>query len=62
MNIPPSEAKRLSLHEYEGILWNWNDAQARDDVDAPDPELTERLIASINADKRLTGPKPAPVN
>lgn len=62
MNIPPSEAKQLSLYEYEAILWNWNDAQGGHDDDAPDPELTMKLIDRINADERMTGPRMEPVN
>jgi hypothetical protein len=61
MNIPPSEAERLSLHDYEGILWNWNDGEGGDEV--PDRDTTMLLIDRINADPRFTGPKaPAEVN
>jgi hypothetical protein len=60
MNIPPSEARQLSLYDYESMLWNWNDAQGSDDGGYPDPERTEALIARINADPSLTGPTPAP--
>lgn len=63
MNIPPGEAKALSLYDYEAILWNWNDAMNRDELDAPDPEVTMKLIDRINADPRMTGTaKPEPVN
>jgi len=58
MNIPPSEAKQFSIHEYEALLWNWNDAhRTSDDVDPPDPETTIALLDRINADPRLTGPR-----
>jgi hypothetical protein len=61
MNIPPSEAKLLSLHDYESILWHWNDAQqSGDDPDALDAEATMKLIDAINADPRLTGAAAAP--
>ena len=61
MNVPPSEARLLSLHDYEMLLWNWNENhRSDDDVDPPDPEQTMALIDRINADPRLTGPRPAP--
>lgn len=53
MSIPPSEANRLSMWEYEAILWNWND-QHSTEVDAPDPEKTMELLALANSDPRLT--------
>lgn len=60
MNIPPSEAKMLSYHDYEAILWHWNDAhRSSDDVDPPDAETTMVLLERINADPRLTGSKAA---
>lgn len=64
MNIPPSEAKSLSLWEYEAILSEWNDAHDYgDDMAAPDPETTQALLDKINADPRLTGAKaPEAVN
>ena len=64
MNIPPSEAKQLAMHEYEGILWNWNDAHdVNSDGDVPDAETTMVLVDRINADPRFTGPRaPARVN
>lgn len=55
MNIPPSEARALSYHEYQAILWNWNDAHAIGDVEPPDPEITKARLDRINADPRLTG-------
>jgi hypothetical protein len=59
MNIPPSEANRLSMHDYESILWNWNDAQKAGDIEAPDPDVAMAMIDKINADPRLTGPRKA---
>lgn len=61
MNIPPSEANRLSFYDYEMLLWNWNDAHDQDS-DAPDPEQTIKRLAKINADPRLTGAAPQAVN
>lgn len=56
MNIPPSEARHLSYYDSQAILWHWNDMHDVGDGDAPDPELTMKLIDKINADPRLTGP------
>lgn len=62
MNIAPSEANKLSLWEYEAILWHWNDAHSiKDDLEAPDPEAAMALLEKINSDPRLTG-QPASVN
>jgi hypothetical protein len=55
MNVPPSEAAKLSLHDYEAMLWNWNEAhRGKDDIEPPDPVLTMERLAKINADRRLT--------
>jgi hypothetical protein len=64
MNIPPSEARELSLYEYEGLLWNWNDAHGGDSAgEVPDADTTMVLIDRINADPRFTGArKPKKVN
>lgn len=65
MSIPPSEAKTLSYHEYEALLWNWNDAhKIGDDPDPPDADATMALLDRLNADPRFTGPAKAkqPVN
>lgn len=52
MNIPPSDARELSLWEYEALLWHWNDAHDIE-VEAPDPEIAIPLLERINADPRL---------
>lgn len=54
MHIPPSEADRLSLWKYEALLFNWNEAHSRDDIEAPDPEVAMRVLELANADPRLT--------
>lgn len=54
MNIPLSEARRLDLHTYEGVLYHWNEAHSTGDDDAPDPEVVMPLLDRINADPRLT--------
>lgn len=59
MNIPPSEADKLSLYRYEALLWNWNDMHGRDDGPTTDPDATLALLDRINADPRLTGSAPA---
>jgi hypothetical protein len=54
MNIPPSEADRFSLYEYEELLHHWNEAHSLDDdADAPDPEMAMAIIDKINMDERL---------
>lgn len=53
MHMPPSEAKALSLWEYEAMLWNWNKAHNGSDVEAPDPDKTQKLIDKINLDPKL---------
>lgn len=55
MNIPPSDARLLSLWEYEALLWNWNDAHSGIDVEPPDPHKAQAIIDKLNADPRLTG-------
>jgi hypothetical protein len=55
MNIPPSEADKLDLQTFQGILAEWNEMHSRDgDVDAPDPAFAIPLLDRINADPRLT--------
>lgn len=55
MNIQPSEAGRLTLAEYQGLLWNWNEmhkpAGERDQgaVAPPDADRVRRNLAALNA-------------
>jgi hypothetical protein len=53
MNIPPSEAKQLDLREYQMLLYHWQDMHDALEVEPPDHELTQRLIARINNDPKL---------
>lgn len=54
MNVPPSEARGLSLWEYEALLFHWNEAHSTsDDPGPPDPEVVMPLLDRINADPRL---------
>jgi hypothetical protein len=56
MNIPPSEADKLSLYRYQALLHHWNDAHdTSGEGDRPDPDVTQKLLDRINADPRLTG-------
>lgn len=58
MNIPPGEAKALTLWEYEALLHHWNAAHSTgDDVEPPDPATTQKLIDMINSDPKLHGPR-----
>jgi hypothetical protein len=55
MNIPPDQAKDMSLQEYEARLFHWNEAHDfNGDGDTPDPEVVMPLLDRINADPRLT--------
>lgn len=54
MNISRADALEMSLWEYESRLWHWNDAHRSSEVEAPDQETTEHMLAMINADPRLT--------
>lgn len=53
MGIPPSEAGRLTLWEYQGMLWHWNEAHKPADAtpEAPPPDLdrVRANLAAINA-------------
>ena len=54
MNIPPGEAAKMSLWDYEALLWHWNEAHGGDDdIEPPDPHVTQRLIDRINSDPLL---------
>jgi hypothetical protein len=56
MNIPVRDAERLSLWEYEGILYHHNEAhRSPDDIEAPDPAIAIPLLDRLNSDPRLTG-------
>lgn len=55
MNIGPGDARALSLWEYEALLHHWNKAHSTDDIKAPDPEATQRMLDKINSDPRFTG-------
>lgn len=44
MNIPPSEAKALTLYDYQALLHNWQAAQGPGD-DPPEPPSIEETEA-----------------
>lgn len=54
MAIPPSEAKRLTWQEYEGLLWTWNDRHKLEEevAEAPDPDFVAKRMQRL-ADKGL---------
>jgi hypothetical protein len=55
MGIGPTEAAGLDFWTYEGLLYNWNEAQrSDDDVPPPDPVATMALLERLAADPRLT--------
>lgn len=49
-----SRVESMSLWEYEGLVYQWNEAQGGSDIEAPDPEIAIPLLDRINADPRLT--------
>lgn len=55
MNIPPSEADRFSLYEYEELLYHWNEAHSLDDAGPapPQPDRARKLLDGINANPLL---------
>lgn len=58
MGIPPSEAKALSLWEYEAILHHWNEAHGTGEIEIVDPEITQRHIDRLLAHPELLKGKP----
>lgn len=58
MNIPPSEADRLSYYEYHELVYHWND----DGEDVPDIDRTMKLIDVAKADPRLTKSRREPTD
>lgn len=57
MNIPPGEADRLSLLDYEELLWNWNEMHERDEESDSEPFDRERarlMVDMVKANPLLT--------
>jgi hypothetical protein len=53
MGVSPCEADRFSLHDYEELLYHWNEAHDTSPAAAPQPERARKLIDSINANPIL---------
>ena len=50
MNIPPSEAKRLTLYEYQALLHNWQAAhETEETIEPPSIEETEERMRRLEA-------------
>ena len=51
MNIPPSEAKQLTLGEYQGLMHHWNEAHSSEEaeLEAPDIETLEARRSRLEA-------------
>jgi hypothetical protein len=50
-----SRIDTMSLWEYEALLYHWNEAHdTSGEVDAPDPEVAQRVLDMINANPLLT--------
>lgn len=48
--IPPSEAKALTLYEYQALTHNWEKAhETEDEIEAPSIEETEARRARLEA-------------
>ena len=56
MGLGRADTDDMSLWEYEGRLWHWNEAHSTDggDLPGPDPKTAMVLLERINADPRLT--------
>lgn len=55
MNIPPSEIERMSLWDYEALLWHWNEAHTGgSEVDPPDPDRVLPMLDRVNSNPLLT--------
>jgi hypothetical protein len=55
MGLSLADMEKMSITEYEEILYHWNEAhRTGDDVDAPDAEMAMRVLEAANADPRLT--------
>lgn len=54
MGLSLAETDALSLHDYEELLHNWNEAHALDgEPDPPDPEMAMAILEKANRDERL---------
>jgi hypothetical protein len=54
MNVPPSEARSLSLWEYEALLHGWNEAHSSgDDSDQPDIDHAMAILDAANRNPAL---------
>jgi hypothetical protein len=54
MNVPPSEARALSLWEYEALLHGWNEAHSSSgDPDGPDPDQVIAILDAANSHPAL---------
>lgn len=50
MNMQPSEFDALSWHDYQGLLWTWNDRHRTDreeDAEAPDSDFVDRIFERL---------------
>jgi hypothetical protein len=50
MNVPPADAKRLTLFEYQGLVSNWQAAHTtEDEIEPPSIEETEERRMELEA-------------
>ncbi len=48
MNIGPSDARALTLYEYQALLYNWEQAHATDEP-APDEDAVAGMFERMRA-------------
>lgn len=53
MNIPVSDARALSLWEYDALIYHWNEAHGDGDAPTVPHEVSERLIDKLRANPEL---------
>ena len=54
MGLGRADIEQMSFWEYEARLWQWIDAHGSgDEIQAPDPHYTQKMIDKINNDPRL---------
>lgn len=49
MNVPPSEAKALSLYDYQALLHNWQIANESEDDTPPDEDAVAGMFERMRA-------------
>lgn len=65
MGVSDSDARAMSLHDYEMRLWHWNQIHGEPEVEIVDPERTQSIIDQLKSRPDLLtrnkGEKPKPM-